>query len=86
VAPTQQRHDLKATRWKGIQSPRHRRAFVILRHPSAHTAMTGAIVVFASIQMRSSFNPEDGGPGVKYALVVRIAKAYDDQTQIVMPQ
>ena len=32
------------------------------------------------------FNPEDGGPGVKYALVVRIAKAYDDQTQIVMPQ
>jgi putative transposase len=34
----------------------------------------------------SSINPEDGGPGVKYALVVRIAKTYDDQTQIVMPQ
>jgi hypothetical protein len=45
-----------------------------------------AIVVFTSIQMRPLFNPEDGGPGVKYALVVRIAKAYDDQTQIVMPQ
>jgi len=45
-----------------------------------------AIVVFASILMRLLFNPEDGGPGVKYALVVRIAKAYDDQAQIVMPQ
>jgi hypothetical protein len=48
--------------------------------------MPGAIVVFASIQMRPLLNPEDGGPGVKYALVVRIAKAYDDQTQIVIPQ
>ena len=47
--------------------------------------MTGAIVVFASIQIRPLFNPEDGGPGVKYALVVRIARAYDDQTQIVIP-
>jgi hypothetical protein len=48
--------------------------------------MTGAIGAFASIQIRPLFNPEDGGPGVKYALVVRIARAYDDQTQIVMPQ
>ena len=61
-------------------------ALSCLRHSSAHTATTGAIGVFASILMRPLLNPEDGGPGVKYALVVRIARAYDDQTQIVMPQ
>jgi hypothetical protein len=65
---------------------RHRRAYALPRRTLRFRGGVGAIVVSASVQMRPLFNLEDGGPGVKHALIVWIAKAFDDHPQIVMPQ